>query len=183
MLSEGSCQKVHVLIKKWVYSVWDQSNLCYFESLTPNLASEFFHHVKILQYPQRLLKPTDFPEWLLPKPSDLPKTENRFVQLQPSAIFTIILNPLFIYITAYSRPTLTQTYWFTRMTFAVTQGSAHSRKIRSFSYRENSQILPVLRVVLQAHLLVSVVYLLKNCGYFDMFVEISQKQNHGYQSI
>ena len=45
-------------------------------------------------------KPTDSPEGRLPTPKDLPKTENKVVQLQPSIHFTIF-NPLVIYLPIY----------------------------------------------------------------------------------
>ena len=69
------------------------------------------------------------------------KTGKKIVQLQPSI-------PLLIYITVYLRETFTQTYCFARLAFNL------NRKKGCSATTKRPQLLPVLSVVLQTHLLV-----------------------------
>ena len=77
------------------------------------------------------------------------KTKKWVVQLHPSTNFTI-LNPLFIYLPVYLPPT------FTKPTdLPENIGIFPKPSIRLFSYSKYLQLLLVLRIVLQAHLLVA----------------------------
>ena len=84
------------------FFVWRNSD---FTTLNPlfNKQCLFF---SLLIHTQRLLKPTDLTELCLPKPRDRPKTENRFVQLQPSTHCLLI--HLFTYPNFYSNSLIFQ---------------------------------------------------------------------------
>ena len=75
---------------------------------------------------RRLLKDTDLPERRLSKPEDLPKTENRIVQSQPSIHFTT-LNRIYIF-SCLLAPTLYSNLLIFQNNFSLSQGSAQNQK-------------------------------------------------------
>ena len=57
--------------------------------------------ISLFPYAQCSLEPTNFPERRLPKPTDLPKSENRFFHLQLFLTHFTTHNPLLIYLPVY----------------------------------------------------------------------------------